>query len=138
VGHVASLEKYYEDQHAAIVPLLAGGGSRLKVAEALAKGLPLVGTSIGLEGYPLEPGVHALIGDTPEAIASHIRWLDQALRNEPRAVDNLVTAGFGFVRQYFWEKIGSQMVEQYEEAVARRRNRRPDEAREKSLIGAYR
>jgi glycosyltransferase involved in cell wall biosynthesis len=123
VGHVASLDKYYDDHHVAIVPLLAGGGSRLKVAEALAKGLPLVGTTIGLEGYPLQPGRHALFGDTPEAIGRHIQWLDQMLRTDSAAVDDLIAGGYGVVQEYFWDRIGSRMVEKYEEAVAQKREK---------------
>ena len=52
VGHVESLERFYETHHVALVPLRSGGGSRLKVAEALAKGIPVLGTSVGLEELP--------------------------------------------------------------------------------------
>ena len=102
VGHVESLERYYEAHHVALVPLRSGGGSRLKVAEALAKGIPVLGTSVGLEGYPLEPGVHALFADTPEQQCAELRWLDETLRTDTAPVDHLVAAGFHLVEEFFW------------------------------------
>lgn len=120
VGHVPSLDVYYASHHVALVPLLSGGGSRLKVAEALAKGLPLVGTTIGLEGYSLQPGVHALIGDTPEEIVLQIRWLDEMFRIDAEAIDRQIAAGFRLIQQFFWDAIGRRMAEAYAEAVARK------------------
>jgi glycosyltransferase involved in cell wall biosynthesis len=121
VGHVPSLDPYFASHHVALVPLLSGGGSRLKVAEALAKGLPLVGTTVGLEGYPLEPGIHALVADTPEDFASHIRWVDEKLRTDTGVVDRQIAAGFRLVEQFFWDEIGGRMAEVYAEAIARKR-----------------
>jgi glycosyltransferase involved in cell wall biosynthesis len=120
MGHVASLDAYYETHHAAIVPLRAGGGSRLKVAEAIAKGVPLVGTSVGLEGYPLDPGVHALVGDTPQDLATHLRWLCDALRGDSAAVDRQVAAAFGVIERFFWDEIGDRLITVYGEAIARK------------------
>jgi polysaccharide biosynthesis protein PslH len=121
VGHVRSLDSYYASHHVALVPLLSGGGSRLKVAEALAKGLPLVGTTVGLEGYPLEHGVDALVGDTPEQLAAHTQWLDEKLRDDSEAIDRLVAAGYRLVQRFFWDEIGRRMAEVYAEAIARKR-----------------
>jgi glycosyltransferase involved in cell wall biosynthesis len=121
MGRVASLDPYYESHHAAIVPLRAGGGSRLKVAEAIAKGVPLVGTTVGLEGYPLDPGVHALVGDTPQDLATHLRRLRRALREDTAAVDRQVAAAFGVIERFFWGEIGDRLITVYGEAIARKR-----------------
>jgi polysaccharide biosynthesis protein PslH len=53
-----------------VVPLWAGGGTRLKVLEAMAAKLPIVGTALGVEGIGFEDGVHGLVRDIPEAIAT--------------------------------------------------------------------
>ena len=47
----------------AVVPLLAGSGTRLKILEAWAAGLPVVSTTIGAEGLPARDGEHLLIAD---------------------------------------------------------------------------
>jgi glycosyltransferase involved in cell wall biosynthesis len=120
-GHVASLEPYYASHHVALAPLRSGGGSRLKVAEALAKGIPLLGTSIGLEGYPLEDGVHALFGDTPAELALHLRWLDDALRSDTAPVDRQVQAGYQLITSFFWDEIGARLAGVYTDALARKR-----------------
>jgi glycosyltransferase involved in cell wall biosynthesis len=120
VGRVPSLEAYYASHHVALVPLLSGGGSRLKVPEALAKGLPVVGTSIGLEGYPLRPGIHALFADSAGDFASHIDCLDQRFRADTPAVDRQIAAGFCLVEEFFWDRIGGRLAEVYAEAIARK------------------
>jgi glycosyltransferase involved in cell wall biosynthesis len=50
----------------AVVPLLAGSGTRFKIIEAWAAGTPVVSTTVGAEGLPGVDGVHLLIADTPE------------------------------------------------------------------------
>lgn len=65
-----------------VIPLRVGGGTRLKVFEAMAMGLPIVSTSIGVEGLEIEDGIHYLNADTPEDFAAAIQRLnrDSALR----------------------------------------------------------
>ncbi|GAB4197482.1 MAG: glycosyltransferase family 4 protein [Roseiflexaceae bacterium] len=55
---------------AEVVPLRTGGGTRLKVLEALALGTPLVSTSKGVEGLGLEPEREVLLADTPASFAA--------------------------------------------------------------------
>jgi len=121
IGHVPSVAPYYESHHAALVPQLSGGGSRLKVAEALAKGVPVVGTSVALEGYSLQPDVHALFGDTPDELAACIHRLDVTFRSDIEAVRCQVAAGFDLVQRFFWDEIGAQLVEVYRETLSRKR-----------------
>jgi polysaccharide biosynthesis protein PslH len=55
-----------------VIPLRVGGGTRLKVFEAMASGCPVVSTSIGVEGLPVREGEHWLRGDDPDAFAAAV------------------------------------------------------------------
>jgi glycosyltransferase involved in cell wall biosynthesis len=63
-----------------VVPLTAGGGTRLKIIEAIACGIPVVGTPIAFEGLDLVPERHVLIADRDDDLASAIvrTWQDPA------------------------------------------------------------
>lgn len=71
-GYVAEPQSYLERAGVFIVPLRAGGGMRVKILEALARGLPLVTTTLGCEGIAVTNGVHALIADTPDEFAHSV------------------------------------------------------------------
>ena len=59
----------------AVVPLLTGSGTRLKILEAWAAGLPVVSTTIGAEGLPVRDGENALLADGAEAFATAVTRL---------------------------------------------------------------
>jgi glycosyltransferase involved in cell wall biosynthesis len=59
----------------ALVPLLAGSGTRVKILEAWAAGVPVVSTTIGAEGLPAIHGEHLLIADQPEEFAGAVSSL---------------------------------------------------------------
>jgi glycosyltransferase involved in cell wall biosynthesis len=83
-GYVKDPQPYLEQAGVFIVPLRAGGGMRVKILEALSRGLPLVTTTLGCEGIAVEHGKHVLIADTPEDFAqATLRLLaDRALADE--------------------------------------------------------
>jgi glycosyltransferase involved in cell wall biosynthesis len=118
LGRVEDLGPVYERAHAAVVPLRAGAGSRLKVLEALARGVPLVSTTIGVEGFDLHDGEQALIADDPDAIAERIALLDASLRGGRNLAKELVDAGYHFAHRYFWPAIGERLAATYEAWVA--------------------
>ena len=85
-----------------VVPLHSGGGTRIKILEAFAHGVPLVTTSVGCEGIDVVDGAHVLIADDPPAFAAAcLRLLrDPALR------ERLADAAFELYWERFrWEKI---------------------------------
>ena len=77
-----------------IVPLRVGGGSRIKIYEAMAMDRPVISTTIGAEGLPVTPEEHIVIGDTPEEFAEQtVRLLrdKECSRTISRAGHALVT-----------------------------------------------
>ncbi|MBI4213179.1 MAG: glycosyltransferase, partial [Chloroflexi bacterium] len=73
---------YVEDVHAElarasvlVVPMRMGGGVRFKVLEAMAAGLPVVSTALGLTGIAAEDGQHALVADSPDTFAEAVARL---------------------------------------------------------------
>jgi glycosyltransferase involved in cell wall biosynthesis len=79
VGPIADLAPEYARAAAAIVPLRAGSGTRIKILEAISYRCPVVSTSIGAEGLSLQPEEHVLIADTPhEFAAACLRVMDDA------------------------------------------------------------
>jgi sugar transferase (PEP-CTERM/EpsH1 system associated) len=68
-GTVADVRPWLWQSKAAIVPLRIGGGTRLKIYEAMAARTPVVSTTIGAEGLDIAPGENILIADSPEAFA---------------------------------------------------------------------
>ncbi|MGB5196818.1 MAG: glycosyltransferase family 4 protein [Candidatus Deferrimicrobium sp.] len=82
-GNVEDVSPYYRDAAVAIVPLRSGGGTRLKILESMAAGVPVVSTSIGCEGLEVRDGEHLLVADLPRRFADCIGRLltDTVLRD---------------------------------------------------------
>lgn len=68
-GYVKETAAFWCQAAALAVPLLTGGGVRVKILEAMAIGVPVITTSIGCEGLDVKDGIHVLIADTPGAFA---------------------------------------------------------------------
>ena len=89
-----------------VVPLFVGGGTRLKVLEGLAAGLPVVATTKAVEGLDVIDGEHVLIADTPDGFADAVR---RAV--DPETADRLRTAGRRLVEQdYSVGAVGSKLA----------------------------
>jgi glycosyltransferase involved in cell wall biosynthesis len=74
IGEVADMAASYRDAHVAVVPLRAGGGSRIRVLEAFAQQRPVVSSTVGMAGIAAIDGEHAYIVDDP------LRFADDVLR----------------------------------------------------------
>jgi glycosyltransferase involved in cell wall biosynthesis len=70
LGFVADISSAYYDAHAAIVPLRAGGGTRIKILEAFAHRRPVVSTRAGCEGLGVRAEEHLLVADAAEDFAN--------------------------------------------------------------------
>jgi glycosyltransferase involved in cell wall biosynthesis len=84
LGFVETLPAFYKQCSVVIAPLLSGGGVKIKVAEALSFGKPVVTTSVGVEGMNADDGVHLIVADaTGPFVEAIIRLLqDVGLREQ--------------------------------------------------------
>jgi glycosyltransferase involved in cell wall biosynthesis len=138
-GTVPDVSPYYRGSLASIVPLRTGGGTRLKILEAMAAGTPVISTEVGAEGLAVTPGRDILIVDAPSeelapvAQASSLRgqvgdlphsvpasaeaWLDHLtlLAGSPERRAQITAAGLDLVRsRYDWARLGQQLWSTYE------------------------
>lgn len=85
LGYVPDLVPHFERSALMVVPVRAGGGMRVRILEAFSWGMPVVTTTVGMEGISAQPGRHLLVEDTPEQFASAVV---QLLR-DPQLQSNL-------------------------------------------------
>jgi len=112
-GTVPDLRPYYRDALAAVVPLRTGGGTRLKILEAMAAGVPVISTALGAEGLRVQPGRDILMADSaaPEQWAAHL----QRLASQPQERAALVARASELVAAHYdWNIIGDALWSAYE------------------------
>ena len=97
IGKVADVSPHYFQADAVIIPLRAGGGTRIKVLEAFAHKCPVVSTAVGVEGIAGQPDQHFLIADKDAAFAeSCLR-----LMNDPPVRQRLATVAHELVQEKY-------------------------------------
>jgi polysaccharide biosynthesis protein PslH len=114
-GFVADARKYFQGATAYFCPIRQGGGTRLKILDALAMGMPLVGTTFSCSGIAVQHDKHVLLADTPEAFAAQtLRVLaDRSLRAK------LAARGRELVcNEYSWSVVGKTLLVAYSEAAS--------------------
>src|SRR5690348_1648635 len=109
--HVAGAAVY-------VVPLRVGGGTRLKIFEALAMGKAVVSTALGVEGLPLTPGMHFVQADDPAQFADSV----VGLLGDPARRRALGGAGRSLVEQrYSWSHVAREFEARCAEATSHAR-----------------
>jgi glycosyltransferase involved in cell wall biosynthesis len=107
-GTVDDVRPYYHETLAAIIPLRVGGGSRLKILEAMAAGVPVISTTLGAEGLDVQDGKNILIAEKSEDFCEAITRLDEERRR------TLIAGGRALVsEQYDWSRLGALLFETY-------------------------
>jgi glycosyltransferase involved in cell wall biosynthesis len=111
MGSVADLAEVLPAADLAVVPLLEGGGTRMKILDYFAAGVPVISTSKGIEGIPVTDGVQALIRDGAEPLAEAIASL-AADRARAKA---LAQAASHFVATLGWDAIATRYAELWQQ-----------------------
>jgi len=113
-GYLDDIRPCVAQSQVSVVPLRVGGGTRLKILEAMALGTPVVSTSKGAEGLDVTPGENILIADEPAEFADAVLHLldDERLRAR------LAANGRRLVREkYDWERIGRKLERLLQEVM---------------------
>ena len=113
VADVPDMRDYYAKATVVVVPLRVGGGTRLKILEAMAMAKPVVSTAVGAEGIDVTPGIDIALADDPVEFAGAVVSL---LGGQGRS--ELAAAGRRLVEQsYDWESIGATLESVYERVL---------------------
>ncbi len=121
VGAVPDVRPYFERASAVVVPLRIGGGTRLKIVEALALGSPLVSTPVGAEGLGLEHGRDLLLAQQPAAFAQ----ATLQLLERPEWARDLGNRGRQAVEGRFrWDVLAEGVLNHWKRAAASAPNTR--------------
>ena len=113
-GRVEDVRPYMERAAVYIVPIRIGGGTRLKIYEAMAMEVPMVSTTIGAEGLPVADETELLLADTPETFAAAIVRL---LKDKDFAKTLAARAAETVREKYGWNGVASAFAQVCEDAV---------------------
>jgi glycosyltransferase involved in cell wall biosynthesis len=108
-GSVPDVAPYLLDADVAVVPLLKGGGTRMKVLDYFAAALPVVSTAKGVEGLDLSDGEQAIIRDDPAGFAASVA----ELLGDPARRAALGAAGRLHVQALDWARIAERYLDEY-------------------------
>lgn len=116
MGEVPDVVPYYARASVAVVPLRAGGGTRLKILESMALGRPVVSTRLGAEGLDVSDGDDIVLADSAAAMADAIGGL---VRDAERRRAIARSARALVERSYDWDDIAERQLGIFEELAAR-------------------
>jgi polysaccharide biosynthesis protein PslH len=120
-GSVPDVRPYLAGAQVVVAPLRIGGGTRLKILEAMAMARPVVSTSLGCEGLEVEDGRHLLVADDPNEFAAAV----VGLLHNPLRQAVIGREGRRLVEQsYDWRALGSRTEENLR-ALLRARQTQP-------------
>lgn len=102
-----------------VVPLWAGGGTRLKVVEGMASSRPIVGTALGVEGVGFESGRHGIVAESPRELAAGV--VD--LLGDPERAGELGRTAREHAERYRWRHTTAPAVELYRRLLPRKPER---------------
>jgi sugar transferase (PEP-CTERM/EpsH1 system associated) len=113
-GWVEDIRPFVARSSVCIVPLRIGGGTRLKIFEAMAMGKAVVSTSVGAEGLPVKTGENILLADAPKDFAESVI----ALLRDSKRRQQLGSAARTLVQEnYSWSKVAESFANILQKAV---------------------
>ncbi len=116
-GWVEDIRPFLARGAVCVVPLRIGGGTRLKIFEAMAMGKAVVSTSIGAEGLPVHPGENVLLADAPADLANCVI----SLLRDPTERKRLGSAARTLVQEkYSWARIAADFARALQSVVVQR------------------
>ncbi len=121
-GSVPDVRPYMARSWIQIVPLRLGGGTRLKIVESMAAGLPVLSTSVGAQGIRATDGRDLMLADDP---ANFVRKAITLLNSSDLRSEIATTARTAVEANYSWQRLGQHFADFCETSAARGRVRAP-------------
>jgi glycosyltransferase involved in cell wall biosynthesis len=106
IGEVETVIPYYREVQCAIIPLLHGSGTRLKILEAMSLGIPVISTKAGAEGLNYKDGENIVISNMAEDFSESI---DRVYDSDNQLLDISKNAREFVVQEYSWNVIGNSL-----------------------------
>lgn len=108
-GTVPDVRPFYKEAFAAIAPLRTAAGTRLKILEAMAAGVPVISTALGAEGLVVSPGKDLLIAETSDDWITAVRSI-----SDQEVWRRLTESGYNLTRtRYDWNALGDRLCQTY-------------------------
>lgn len=115
-GWVSDIRPFVARGSVCIVPLRIGGGTRLKIFEAMAMGKAVVSTSVGAEGLAVRSGENIILADSPKGFAQSI----VSLLRDPKQREQLGAAARALVQEnYSWTRVAENFATTLQDVIAR-------------------
>jgi len=114
-GRVPSVVEHLREAAVVVVPLRIGGGTRLKIYEAMAVGKAVVSTTVGAEGLDVHDGRDVILADTPDAFAESVIKLLKDVGARQRVGERAAA----LARQYGWPMIAERFGEVLEKVAGK-------------------
>lgn len=119
-SNTALVRQLYQEATLFIAPIFGPGGTRLKILAAMAAGLPIISTSVGIQGLQVENNITACIAETPEQFTKSIVSI---LHDEPR-YERIRKAAYHMVQSsYNWKNIAHSLETVYHQIIPTNANR---------------
>jgi polysaccharide biosynthesis protein PslH len=128
IGFVDDLGAEIAASSLTVVPLWAGGGTRLKVVEGMASSRPIVGTGLGVEGVGFESGRHGIVAESPRDLAAGVA----ELLADPARARELGLAAREHADRFRWRYTTAPAVELYRRLLPKA----PDSPRNKTFTAS--
>jgi len=116
-GQVEDVRPYYAEAKVAVAPFRYGGGTKIKVLEAMALGVPVVATPVGCQGIEVIPGKHLFKEENEEAFAKAVIAL---LQNDSLRLQIAMEARRLVEERYSWRSIMGDAIKRLEGIVRER------------------
>jgi len=113
LGYVQETRPFLEASAISVAPLRFGAGMKGKIGEAMSFGLPVVTTTVGIEGFGLTPQENVLVGDTPDEFADAVI----RLITDNELYDRIRMGGYTFIKENYSEDVVARKIYHFLDSI---------------------
>lgn len=108
------VKKIYQEATIFIAPIFGPGGTRLKILAAMAAGIPVIATKVGVEGLSVQEGKHILLANNPDEFVNKINLL----LNDKKLYQTIQKNAYQLIKdEYSWSKIAKKLEKVYQQII---------------------